>query len=269
MQRVLASLAVLGLATCIGLPQVDAGSPKQTKQGKQSAAKHKEKVGAKQTYLGLAVESVPPAVASQVSKVVPKGQGVLVAQVAEHSPAAKAGLQRHDILLSFGKQKLHSPDELVKLVRGDKPGQEVTIRYARDGKVATCKVKLAQRVASATQERPHVFRLRPEERFEEMFEEFQSGRNGKAWESFESLNLKRLKGKRWHAEIEYRNKEGKKEHKTFEGTRAELRKAIHAEKDMPVQERNHLLRALNLHSPIFQFNFPSLDSLEQEFRNDP
>ncbi len=63
----------------------------------------------KAAHLGIGVESVPPALFSQLPDVLSKGQGVLVAQVAKDSPAAKAGLQPNDILLSFGDQKLYSP----------------------------------------------------------------------------------------------------------------------------------------------------------------
>ena len=45
------------------------------------------------------------------------------------------------------------------------------------------------------------------------------------------MKLTRLDAKRWRAEIDYRSKEGKKEHKTYQGTREEIRKDIQADKD--------------------------------------
>ena len=49
--------------------------------------------------------------------------------------------------------------------------------------------------------------------------------------------------------------------KSFSGSREEIRKDILAEKDLPMNERRHLLRALNLHEPLFQFYFSPFDAI--------
>jgi hypothetical protein len=109
----------------------------------------------------------------------------------------------------------------------------------------------------------------PDERLREVFEEFEGKNDNAAWESFDALKLTRVDANRWRAEIEFRSKEGKKEHKTFEGTREELRKAIQAEKDLPTNERTHLLRTLNLHDPIFEFHFPPFGPMGPSFSEHP
>lgn len=214
------------------------------------------RTGGKPAYLGLQIEALPPALASQLSGIVPDGQGVLVTQVPEVSPASNAGLRPYDILLSYDGEKLSSPEQLIKRVRADASGHEVAIGFVRGGKPETRKVTLGAREAPFERERPRVFRFLPDERLRRMFEESGSPGERPAWGSFDALKLTRLDEKRWRAEIEYRSKEGAKEKKTFEGTRAEIRKDIQAEKDLPANERAHLLRALNLHEPVFEFHFP-------------
>ena len=183
------AVALLGLAGIIGLAREEAPAKKQAAGGANSA-------GEKQAYLGVQLEPLPPALASQLSGIVPKGQGILVLHVAKDSPAAKAGLQPHDIVTSYNEHKLSSPEQLVKLVRADKPGHEVTLGFVRGSKTETAKVALGEREALNTAERPRVFRLRPDERFQEMFEEVDSKNGSPAWEEFESMKLTRLENKR-------------------------------------------------------------------------
>jgi PDZ domain len=211
---------------------------------------------AKHPYLGVEIEAVPPVLSSQLSSILPHGEGVLILRVTKDSPAAKAGLQAYDVLLSYGGHKLTSPDELINLVRAGTSGHEVPIDFVRGGKAESCKVTLGEHEWPLEQERPRVFRFLPDERLRHMFEETESTGESPAWETFDALKLTRLADHRWRAEIEFRSKEGKKVQKQFEGTRAEIRKDIRAEKDLPADERSHLLRALNLHEPVFEFHFP-------------
>jgi membrane-associated protease RseP (regulator of RpoE activity) len=231
--------------------------------------KEPSKPSAKETYLGIAIAPVSPALRSQLADTLPKGQGILVAQVGKDSPADKAGLHPNDILLSFGDQKLTSPEQLLKLVRGDRPGQEIKVGFLRGGKSSSAMVTLGERPSVTESENSRTFRLVPDERLRKLFEEFESKDNGTGWESFDAMKLTRMDGKKWHAEIDYRTKDGKKEHKVFEGTREEIRKAIDSEKDLPANERTHLLRALNMHEPGFEFHFPRLGSLERGSGDQP
>jgi membrane-associated protease RseP (regulator of RpoE activity) len=229
------------------------------------ANKPSRAAGGKQPYLGIGVEPLSTALSSHLSGMVPKGEGLLVTQVAKDSPAAKAGLQANDILVRYGAQPLHSFQQLAELVRDDKAGREIALSFVRGGKSETCKVALGERELAAAPDKPRVFKLQPQEREQDLFEEFEFGNNGQAWESFDALKLTRLDAKRWRAEIDFRDKEGKKEHKSFEGTREEIRKGIHAEKDMPANEQRHLLRALNLDQPIFEFHLPPFDRFGPDF----
>lgn len=216
---------------------------------------------AKEAYLGVVVEKVPPMLRSQMPDLLPDGQGIMVMSVAKDSPAAKAGLMNHDVLLTFGEQKLNSPEQLVKLVRGQSPGQTVSLNYVRGGKQASIKVTLGENTqAPMGQENPNIFRFFPDDHFQMLFEENELRNGDKSWTSFDAMKLTRTDSNKWNAEIEYRNKEGKKETKKFSGTRQEIRKQIQEEKDLPDSEKHHLLRAMNLHPPVFEFHFPPAGS---------
>jgi hypothetical protein len=252
MKRALLTFVVLASATG-GLPGRADEDPKKSAAAKENGG------GA---YLGVAVEPLPAALRSQLAGILPKGGGLLVAQVAKDSPAATAGVQMNDILVRYAGHELHSPQELIKLARHDTPGHEVKLDLVRGGKTMACKVALGQRPSSVSLPRRRVFRLSPDEQFREFLDESGLRDDGSAWESFDELKLTRLNGKRWRAEIDYRGKDGKKEHKVFEGTRHEIRKDIHSEKDLPANERRHLLRTLNMHEPVFEFRLPPFDNLD-------
>ena len=54
---------------------------------------------ATEASLGIAVSSMPEVLTSHLGEVIGDGRGVLVAEVMQGSPAEKAGLKKHDILV--------------------------------------------------------------------------------------------------------------------------------------------------------------------------
>ncbi len=60
-------------------------------------------------------------------------QGAYLMEVREQSPAAKAGLKAHDIIVEFDQQKLTEGIELAQLINQQKIGKKVAVRYWRDG----------------------------------------------------------------------------------------------------------------------------------------
>ena len=79
-------------------------------------------------YLGVQLGEVPDAVRAQLAGVLPSGQGVMIRDVIDGSPAAKAGLKVFDILLNFGDQKLFAAEQLSRLVRAESPNTSITLR---------------------------------------------------------------------------------------------------------------------------------------------
>jgi serine protease Do len=72
-------------------------------------------------------------------------RGVVVAQVTEGSAAARAGLERGDIVLEFDRVPVESAAQFRNLVAGRKPGQVIDVVVVRDGQRRTVEVKLDKR----------------------------------------------------------------------------------------------------------------------------
>jgi Tol biopolymer transport system component len=73
------------------------------------------------------------------------GGGVLLAGVRPGSAADKAGLKRGDTLVALGKTELKSLHDFMFVLNGSKPGQTVTARVKRDGKIVELLVTFEER----------------------------------------------------------------------------------------------------------------------------
>lgn len=65
--------------------------------------------------------------------------------VVPNSPAAKAGLTEHDIILEFNKVKVTEKSPLQELIYKAKPGDVVEIKILRGDKIGTTSVKLEEK----------------------------------------------------------------------------------------------------------------------------
>jgi hypothetical protein len=72
-------------------------------------------------------------------------EGVRLAGVTEGSPAALAGLREGDIIVGFAGGKVQNLEDLVNLLRGKKPGDEVEILVHRGGAALTLTATLRAR----------------------------------------------------------------------------------------------------------------------------
>jgi serine protease Do len=88
-------------------------------------------------WIGVTVSDIEPALRSQLA--LPKDQGLLTLQVHEGSPAAKAEVKVHDILLSLADKPLDSREKLTETVQasGEKA---VPLKLIRGGKTLTIEV---------------------------------------------------------------------------------------------------------------------------------
>lgn len=84
------------------------------------------------TRLGVSSQETSEAVAAQLG--LAPGAGLLVPYIAPNSPAAKAGLQKNDVLVEFEGQMLVHPVQLRKLVQMHKAGDSVKLEFYRGGK---------------------------------------------------------------------------------------------------------------------------------------
>jgi membrane-associated protease RseP (regulator of RpoE activity) len=93
-----------------------------------------ERVEAPKYWIGLLGGAIPADHALRAHLDLPENQGLLVANVVPNSPAAKAGLKKHDILLKANDTDLHEMADLVGLVasEGEKKAQ-ITLEVFRRG----------------------------------------------------------------------------------------------------------------------------------------
>jgi len=113
----------------------------------------------KVTYLGVATSPANELLADQLK--LGKGTGVVVDFVEENSPAAKAGVKPHDVLVKLNDQLLVNPPQLAVLVRLQKPGDKVTLTLIREAKEQKVTVELAETERVIGGEEPWGMLIRP------------------------------------------------------------------------------------------------------------
>jgi membrane-associated protease RseP (regulator of RpoE activity) len=72
-------------------------------------------------------------------------EGVYVSGTVPGSPAAKAGIQKGDIITAVNGQAVHNGDELTTSVSGSSVGSAMSVGVLRDGKLRTFQVVVADR----------------------------------------------------------------------------------------------------------------------------
>lgn len=100
----------------------------------------KKPQAAPRLFLGIVLGEVPDIVREQLG--LPEGVGIAIQSVMKDSPAAKAGMKPHDILLKLEDQQLVNDEQLQTLVGNKKEGDSVTLTLLRQGKEQKVAVKL-------------------------------------------------------------------------------------------------------------------------------
>src|SRR5207248_3178100 len=80
-------------------------------------------------WLGVSIQPLTPDLAREFGAKEPKG--VLVNEVVSDSPAAKAGIQRGDIIKQINRQNVRSMADFERLTRGLKEGDRLTLLLQR------------------------------------------------------------------------------------------------------------------------------------------
>jgi serine protease Do len=94
-------------------------------------------------YLGINLQDVTPALAKAVGY---EGKdGALVRDLAQNSPAAKAGLKSGDVIVEFDGRPVKSPKHLTETVSDTPIGKAVPVKYVRDGREQTATITLGER----------------------------------------------------------------------------------------------------------------------------
>ena len=100
-------------------------------------------------WLGVSLQPLTPELAASFG--LKKVTGALINQVLDDSPAAKAGLQRGDILLTFDGKPVRGVRELQLLVARTRAGQTVPLEILREGKKRQLDVTIAERMETKIQ----------------------------------------------------------------------------------------------------------------------
>jgi serine protease Do len=78
-------------------------------------------------------------------------EGVIVAQVEKGSPAEKAGIKNHDVLLKMNGRKIESYESLRNEIAMLSPGSRIVFQVLSDGNTSEIAVKLAERPMTMAQ----------------------------------------------------------------------------------------------------------------------
>ena len=107
-------------------------------------------------WIGLYCLPVSPALRSHLN--LKQGQGLMVDHVVEKTPAAKAGIQRFDVLLKVGDTELSDIRDLVKAVQAaGKDEKQLSLQLIRGAKLQSVNITPSER---ADVEVPHDVLLR-------------------------------------------------------------------------------------------------------------
>ena len=95
-------------------------------------------------YMGASLGDLTPAVAAQVG--LPVSEGVVILDLLAGGPAARAGIQRGDVILSMEDQEVTTVSELTRLLRQDfRADQSVAVELLRDRTTMTVTLVLGER----------------------------------------------------------------------------------------------------------------------------
>jgi hypothetical protein len=100
-------------------------------------------------WIGVEGSSADEALRAQLQ--LPEGQGVVLSQVIADSPAAKAGLRIHDVLLSVDGKPLGQLNDLADVIKENK-GKLLTIKLVRTAKRISIEVTPEKRPPTQTGE---------------------------------------------------------------------------------------------------------------------
>lgn len=95
-------------------------------------------------FLGVSAEPVDDTLRAHLA--LPERQGLVLSAVVADSPAARAGLKPHDVLVRVGRTPLTTTEDLVKAVQETK-GEATPVTFVREGKTKVVDVTPERRTS--------------------------------------------------------------------------------------------------------------------------
>lgn len=107
-------------------------------------------------WLGVSIQDVTTEIAAALGR--KEARGALIAEVIDETPAAKAGFESGDLVISLDGKKIDNARDLTRSVAALAPGQKAEVDILRDGKPKKILVTLGERSEDSAQpsEAPHV-----------------------------------------------------------------------------------------------------------------
>jgi len=93
-------------------------------------------------WLGFSLQPLTAELAQSLGA--KSGEGALVASVSSGGPAAKAGLQQGDLILTYDGSKVDDPQHLQRLIAESQIGKTVSLTYLRKGKSGQAQAKVEE-----------------------------------------------------------------------------------------------------------------------------
>ena len=93
-------------------------------------------------YLGVSFQTITPSIARRYD--LPTQWGAYVTDVDRNSPAASAGLERGDIIVSIGERTIDEDNSYVNALFAYQPGDQVTLKVVRNGAEMSVDVTLGE-----------------------------------------------------------------------------------------------------------------------------
>lgn len=172
MKRGLIGTFLVALAVAVltlGISALNVATAQETPEKEQEVDRRVVRIvepGAGGSYLGVRIDDVDEEEANRLG--LSDVHGVLVSEVMEDTPAAEAGLQEDDVLVSWNGVRLESAAQLQRHMRETPAGRSVRIGVVRDGTAREVSVTLGERegmsgvFVSPEMGRAHAFRFSPE-----------------------------------------------------------------------------------------------------------
>lgn len=102
-------------------------------------------------YLGVGIQPIDEEMAQALG--LKDAQGALISSVEKGLPADKAGLKEQDVVLELDGKKVNDNIDFRLRIAERQPGERVTLRVYRDGKILTVPVTLAERPGDRPQKK--------------------------------------------------------------------------------------------------------------------
>lgn len=93
-------------------------------------------------WLGVRIQQVTDDIADGLAMATPRG--ALVAGITDEGPAAEAGIEPGDVIITFDGKDVHTMNELPRMVAAEPIGKEVDVVVLRKGEEQTIRVTLGR-----------------------------------------------------------------------------------------------------------------------------